>query len=121
MSFREQIERIVNEVPGCVSCTLMGFDGIAVDTVDRSETVDGVNISDATIEYANLVRQMRTAAEGLASGAIEEVCVRSEKLSTVLRPINEEYLVAASFSSDGLLGKGRYLLRVIAPRLGEEL
>ena len=99
MSFREQIERVVNEVPGCVSCTLMGFDGIAVDTVDRPEAIEGVNYADATIEYANLVRQMRAAAEGLASGEVEEVCVRSERLATVIRPINEEYLVAASFTS----------------------
>lgn len=121
MSFREQLERVVNEVPGCVSCTLLGFDGIAVDTVEGSEVLEGVNTADAVVEYANVLSQVRSAAEDLASGAVEEICVRSEKMATILRPITDEYLVAATVSAAGLVGKGRFLLRVIAPSLREEL
>lgn len=121
MSFREHIERVVNEVPGCANCTLLGFDGIAVDTVERPELLQGISAADATIEYANLLTQMREAAVNLGSGELHDVCIRSERMATVMRPLTDEYLVAVTVTAHGYIGKGRYLLRIIAPRLRAEL
>lgn len=121
MSFRELVERVVNEVPGCVNCTLLGYDGISIDSVDNPEALEGISAADATVEYAYLVKQVRSAAEGLASGEVEDVCIRSEKMATVLRPLTDEYLISATLTPAGLVGKGRYLLRVVAPQLLQEL
>lgn len=119
MSFGEHLQRVVQQVPGCLNCTLMGFDGIGVETAEGEGA--SPRVGDAHVEYALLANQMRTAAAGLEAGDLHEVCIRSDELVTVLRPLTQEYLVAASFRSSGLVGKGRYLLRVIAPRLLEEL
>jgi hypothetical protein len=119
MSFGEHLQRVVQQTPGCVNCTLMGFDGIGVETAEGEG--GSARVADAHVEYALLATQMRTASAGLDTGELQEVCIRSDGLVTVLRPLTQEYLVAASFRSDGLIGKGRYLLRVIAPRLLEEL
>jgi predicted regulator of Ras-like GTPase activity (Roadblock/LC7/MglB family) len=121
MSFREQIERVVREVPGCVSCTLLGFDGITVDSVENPEYANESRAADSVIEYTSLLGQIRVAAQGLETGPVEEVCVRNSNMATLLRPINEEYLIAATFTHASYLGKGRYLLRVIAPKLKAEL
>jgi hypothetical protein len=40
---------------------------------------------------------------------------------TLIRVINETYFVAVALSPEGNLGKGRYLLRIVAPKLAEEL
>lgn len=121
MSFRELVERVVKEVPGCVNCTILGFDGIAIDSAESLEPIEGISSSDATIEYANLVTQIRAAALGLQSGTVEDVCIKSEKMTTILRPLTEEYLVAATLAPNALIGKARYLLRLVDPLLRTEL
>jgi len=40
---------------------------------------------------------------------------------TLIRVINKGYFVAMTMSPEGNLGKGRYLLRVMAPTLAQEL
>ncbi|MBN2362266.1 MAG: roadblock/LC7 domain-containing protein [Deltaproteobacteria bacterium] len=121
MGFREHIERLVREVPGSVNCTLLGFDGIAIDSVDGNKPAGQLNAGDATIEFAHLVAQIRRAAEGLAAGDVDEVCIRSDKMVALLRPLTAEYLVVLTMLPGGLVGKGRHLLRVAAPKLQQEL
>jgi hypothetical protein len=120
MAFRELIEQLVQQVPGAVNCTLLGFDGIAIDSVDGASKL-GLSAGDATIEFAHLVSEIKRAAEGLAAGNVDEVCIRSDKLVSLLRPLTPEYLVALTLLPSGLVAKGRYLLRVTAPKLQQEL
>ncbi|MGC4063540.1 MAG: hypothetical protein QM784_02605 [Polyangiaceae bacterium] len=40
---------------------------------------------------------------------------------TLIRVINDSYFLALSLSPDGNFGKGRYLLRITAPKVAEEL
>jgi hypothetical protein len=42
-------------------------------------------------------------------------------MSTLIRVINDNYFVAVTLSPDGNLGKARFLLRLAAPRLRDEL
>ena len=42
-------------------------------------------------------------------------------MSTLIRVINNEYFVAVTLAPDANLGKARFLLRVAAPKLREEL
>lgn len=121
MSFREHIERVVREVPGCASCTLLGFDGISIDTAEGSEKLGDLSAADATVEFTSLLNQMRAATEILRAGQVHELCIRSDGVAAVLRPLTPEYLVAATFGPSANIGKGRYLLRIIAPRLRTEL
>ena len=121
MGFTELLERVVQGTPGCVNCTLLGYDGILIDSVDGEASVDGVSAADATIEYSTLMPQMRKACQNLRAGDLDEVSVRSGKFNMVLRPLSDEYLVVAALAPGGLQGKARYLLRLIAPKLQAEL
>ena len=40
---------------------------------------------------------------------------------TLIRVLNDNYFVALTMDPDGNFGKGRFLLRVTAPKLLEEL
>jgi predicted regulator of Ras-like GTPase activity (Roadblock/LC7/MglB family) len=96
----------------------MGFDGIAVESHTKSETTD---VTTASMELSYVLGQVRKAIDSLQLGALQEVTVRSEDLTVILRVLTREYFVALAINPAGNSGKGRYLLRVAAPRLQAEL
>jgi hypothetical protein len=49
------------------------------------------------------------------------VSFKSDKMITLIRVINKGYFVALTLTPDANLGKGRYLLRLLAPKLADEL
>lgn len=120
--FAEILDRVLHQTPGAVSVTLMGFDGIAIDTRETDAAAESVvSPTSAHIELGMVASQLRTIAESLGAGAVNELTVHTAGLVTLLRPITPEYFLALSMKPDGNTGKGRYLMRVAAPRLAEEL
>jgi hypothetical protein len=57
----------------------------------------------------------------LEAGDTREVAFKSEKMVTLIRVINESYFVAMTLVPDGNFGKGRFMLRLLAPQLKSEL
>ncbi len=119
MSFRAHLEQIVNQVEGAVACSVMGFDGIAVDTHTAQEP--GVDFSSMLIEYGHIFSKLKEAAVALEAGTISEVVVNTEKLSTIARLLTPEYFLVLALRPDGNFGKGRYALRITAPQVKAEL
>lgn len=118
MAFRERLEEVC-QVEGAVLACVMGFDGIAVDTL--APKAEGLDADTLLVEYSALLDQVRRAAASLGNGELEEVMVRTEKLTALLRPIDENYFLFLAMETNGNFGKGRFLLRVTAPKLLEEL
>lgn len=118
MAFRERLEEVCR-VEGAVLACVMGFDGIAVDTL--APRAEGIDADTLLVEYSALFDQVRRAASALGSGSLEEMTVGTEKLTALLRPIDENYFLFLALEPDGNIGKGRFLLRVTAPKLLEEL
>ncbi len=118
--FRIPLQSVCSTVPGALAATVMGSDGIPVETVTAEVDAD-VDVSSLLIEYSALLDQIRRSAQMFAAGDLQEFSVRSEELIAIIRPINDEYFVALALRPEGSLGKGRYLLRLNAPRLAEAL
>lgn len=116
--FGSKLENAVKDVSGAKAAILMGFDGIPVDMYTGETAMD---IETVGMEFSVLLKEVRKAAEQLDAGATEEVTVRTEQLSTILRVINDEYFLAIALDRLGNLGKARYLLRVLAPEMRREL
>ncbi|MBI5526587.1 MAG: hypothetical protein HY897_09645 [Deltaproteobacteria bacterium] len=121
MAFRDEITRVCESVEGGVLCTLMSFDGIPVDTFERPEASSRLNIATLVAEIANAANQLKGTLVGGGFQAPGELTVTLGNCSVILRSINDEYFVALAIERGGNFGKGRYLLRVSAPRIGEEL
>ncbi len=117
--FREYLKRLVSETEGGVAGLLMGFDGIAVD----SFTVEtgGVDITTVGMEFSFLLTQVKKAAEILEVGQVQEITIRASNLTILIRVVTHEYFAALAIRPEGNLGKGRYLLRVVVPKLVAEL
>lgn len=124
MGFREHLEGVVSAVDGAVTCSLVGFDGIAVDSFQpdaKAEAAAELDLSAAITEYGNLLGQLKTTAQTLKTGSVAEVSVNSEKVITIMRMVNADYYVVLAMTPDGNYGKGRYALRLAAPKLAKEL
>ena len=124
MGFREHLEAVVSSVNGSVACSLVGFDGIAVDTHQpeaRAADAVAIDLSAALTEYGNLLSQLKSTALTLKTGAIGEMSVNTEKVITIMRMVNQDYYVVLALLPDGNYGKGRYALRLAAPKLAKEL
>jgi predicted regulator of Ras-like GTPase activity (Roadblock/LC7/MglB family) len=119
MGFREHLEAVCRSCDGAVACTLMGVDGIEVDThVQASGEVD---VRSLLVELSTLFRNAREATEAHEAGGVAELSVGTDKLMTVARLVSPEYFMAVALTPDGNFGKARYLLRVTAPKLLAEL
>src|SRR5690606_5924659 len=118
----ETLENICRQVDGAFAATIMGFDGIAVETHEAGPPdPGGVNVGSALIEYSNIFGQIRSAAEHLQAGEASEVTIRTEKLAAVARVVSPDYFVAVALAPDGNVGKARYALRIGAGRIAPEL
>jgi predicted regulator of Ras-like GTPase activity (Roadblock/LC7/MglB family) len=116
--FKEALQKIVDNVEGGVAGLVMGFDGIAVDSYTREERMD---VNTVGMEFSFILTQIRKAAETLELGDVHEVTIKAEKLTIVIRVLSKEYFLALALGPDGNFGKGRYLMRVTAPKLQSEL
>jgi len=116
--FGQKLEEAVKSVGGGHAAILMGFDGIPVDKYSAGDEPD---IEIVGMEFSVLLKEVRKASEMLDAGTAEELMVRTEKMSTILRVINEEYFIALAVHQGGNIGKARYLLRIMAPVMRAEL
>jgi len=124
MSFSEHLQQIVNSVDGAIACSVMGFDGIAVETQQAPQggaAVEELELTNAWVEYANLLSQLKNTAETLKTGNVAELSLNTERVVTIMRMVNAEYFLVLGLLPSGNYGKGRYVLRVAAPRVAEEL
>jgi len=120
MSFREQIQRIVDSTPGALACTIMGFDGIAIDTYEVSGGT--IDITTLLLEYAAAAHQLRRgASEDSANGTLVEITVHGTKLSALVRPLVGEYFLGVVLKPSAIVGKARYLMRIAAADIAKDL
>ena len=117
--FQENLKRLVAETEGGIAGLLMGFDGIAVDSYNAPG--NPLDINTVGMEFSFILGQVRKASEILEVGGVNEVAIRCENLTIIMRVISKEYFLALAVKPDGNFGKGRYLLRTIAPKMHGDL
>lgn len=120
MGFREDLLDICARVDGALAASLMGFDGIAIETAEVGSP-DGLELQNLIVEYSGILSQVQRAAEGLQMGKTSEVSIRTDKLVAVARPLTPDYFVLLALAPDGNVGRARYELRVAGPKLAAQL
>jgi predicted regulator of Ras-like GTPase activity (Roadblock/LC7/MglB family) len=120
VSFLPVLQDVVRSVDGALACSVMGFDGIAVE----SHQVDGapdLDLQSTLVEYAAVLAQARNAAQLLKTGPVSEVSINSDHVLTIMRLVTQDYFLVLALGAGGNYGKGRYALRIAAPRIRAEL
>ncbi|GAB4198336.1 MAG: GTPase [Sandaracinaceae bacterium] len=119
--FREVLSDVVDRTEGGLAALVMGMDGIAVDSYVRDDLPQPLEVENVGMEFSVILKDIRKAAELVDAGAAREVTIQGERMTTVIRLINDDYFVALALRPDGNYGKGRYLLRTGASKLASEL
>ena len=120
MSFLEHLQSVVGQVDGALACSIMGFDGIAVETHQVGTDTD-LDLASTWVEFGNVLAQLKNTAEQLKTGSLSEVSVNTEKLTALMRLVTADYFLVLALKPNGNYGKGRYALRIAAPKLRAEL
>ncbi len=119
---RDPLQSICDGVDGALLATIIGVDGLPVDSVQtQKESAESLDVPALFVEYTSLMPQVQKSAQMFAAGLLEELAIRSENLVTIIRPINEEYFLALALLPSANSGKGRYLLRIHAAGLAKAL
>jgi len=117
--FKELLQKIVDGCEGGLAGLLMGFDGIAVESY-TSESAEN-DIQSVGMEFSVILTQARNAVDLIGGGALREVAFKSEKMTVLVRLLNDDYFLALALAPEGNYGKGRFLLRSTAPSILAEL
>ncbi|MFO0692091.1 MAG: roadblock/LC7 domain-containing protein [Polyangiales bacterium] len=117
--FKELLEEVVTGTDGGIAALLMGFDGIAVDHYVRDD--GSVDVDSIGMEYSVVLKDIQKAATMLDAGDAQEVAIRAERMTTLIRIVNEQYFVALAVTPSGNVGKGRFLLRTRVPKMRDAL
>lgn len=113
--FKETLREVVEGTEGGLAGLLMGFDGIAVESYTKGESE--ADIQTIGMELSVVLKDIRRAVEQLRAGGAREVAIQAERVTTLVRLLNDDYFMALTLSPDGNFGKGRFMLRIAAPKL----
>lgn len=119
MSLRDTLSEIVRKVEGSRAAVIMASDGIPIDEVVVN--TDGLDLQLLTVEYATVLKEVKRTIGLLKVGETEELCITSGQLYVVLRVLSDELFAVLVLDRDGNLGKGRYMLRLKAQDVIQEL
>jgi predicted regulator of Ras-like GTPase activity (Roadblock/LC7/MglB family) len=117
--FRETLREIVDKTEGGVAGLIMDSEGIAVESYSRADAP--FDITTIGIEFGVVLGSIKRAAESLEAGSAREVAIGTDKLIAIIRTLGESYFLAVALQPDGNFGKGRFLMRSVAPKLLAEL
>jgi predicted regulator of Ras-like GTPase activity (Roadblock/LC7/MglB family) len=121
-SFRENIRKLIDKLDGGIAGVLMGFDGIAVDSYARAGFGDSLpDVQTLAAEFAHMVSQSRRTVQSLDAGSLAEVTIRTDTVTLVITVITQEYFLACAMLPTAIVGKARYLVKVAAPQLRQDL
>ena len=117
--FRDAIAGVVERTDGGLAGMLMDFEGIPIEVYSKEGAQFDVEVVGA--EASVVIKAIMRANEMLEAGVTREISFASDKLVTLIRILNDNYFMTLTLSPGGNRGKGRYLMRTIAPKLIEEL
>ncbi len=123
MTFRDHLQDVCKGLDGAVACSLMGVDGIEVEThlANEAEIAFDLDLKSLLVEYSDVFRSARQAADAHQAGGVFEVSINTEKLVTVARLVSPDYFMVVALTPEGNYGKARYQLRIAAPKVKAEL
>lgn len=108
--FKEILQSVVDGTEGAIAGVIMDFQGCSVDTYTKDDASLEM-MERVGAEFSVVVKSIQRAAESLEAGGASEVAICADKITTVIRVVNQDYFMAVALAPAGNLGKARYLMR----------
>ena len=117
MVFRDVLTGVRDRVEGALAVSLIGLDGIAVETVGKGE----VPLEVLGAEFGGFVKSIQSTNTELDTGAVLQFSLVSEKYITFLSEVTPDYYILLVLRPDGNYGRARYELAKAKHLLRDEL
>lgn len=113
------LSRIVHSVEGALGAVVLGTNGLVIEAVDA----DGKRTSPDQVanDYASVFKQILSVSETMELGEVLELTVDGADRSVLARMLTPNYFVALMVDPTTIPGKARFLLRITAPDLTNQL
>jgi predicted regulator of Ras-like GTPase activity (Roadblock/LC7/MglB family) len=115
--FKETLRDIRDRVDGAQAVSLIGLDGIAVDTLNP----DGLPLDAIGAEFGGFIKSIRLSNTELNTGEVLQFSLVTEKYITFLSAVTPEYYVLLVMRPDGNYGRARFELAKAKAALRDEL
>lgn len=117
MSFRSVLEDVRSRVDGTLAISLIGVDGISVDSINHS----GVALDAMGAEFGRFIKSIRLSNTELNTGEVEQFSLVAEKYVAFLSAVTPDYYVLLVLRPDGNYGRARFELGRAKQVLRDEL
>ncbi|HEX2061584.1 MAG TPA: hypothetical protein VHK90_12660 [Thermoanaerobaculia bacterium] len=115
--FKDVLQGVRDRVDGALAVSLIGLDGIAVETIGRGE----VPLDVLGAEFGGFVKSIRHANTELDTGEVLQFALVTEKYITFLSEVTPEYYILLVLRPDGNYGRARFELSKAKYLLRDEL
>ena len=115
--FKDVLRSVGDRVDGTLAVSLIGLDGIAVETV----TYDAVPLEAMGAEFGGFIKSVRVTNTELDTGEVLQFSLVTEKYIAFLSAVTSEYYVLLVLRPDGNYGRARFELARAKHLLRDEL
>jgi predicted regulator of Ras-like GTPase activity (Roadblock/LC7/MglB family) len=115
--FRDVLAGVSERVEGTIAVSLIGLDGIAVETVGAGR----VPLDVLGAEFGGFIKGIRQANTELNTGEVLQFALVTEKFITFLSEVTPEYYILLVLRPDGNYGRARFELSKAKYLLRDEL
>lgn len=116
--FQDVLRRIAERVEGARAVSLVGVDGIPIDSYGKME---GLSIESVAAELGAFVKSAQSPNAASQVGTVQQLAMVTDRAITILSRVTEEYYLLLLLSREGNFGRGRFELRRAALSLEKEL
>ncbi len=115
--FRNVLTGLRDRIEGAVAVSLIGLDGIAVETVgDGAVPLDVLGA-----EFGSFIKSIRHANTELNTGEVLQFSLVTEKYITFMSEVTPEYYILLVLKPEGNYGRARHELSKAKHLLRDEL
>jgi predicted regulator of Ras-like GTPase activity (Roadblock/LC7/MglB family) len=115
--FKDVLRSVADHVDGTLAVSLIGLDGIAVETV----SYDSVPLEAMGAEFGGFIKSVRVTNTELDTGEVLQFSLVTEKYIAFLSAVTSEYYVLLVLRPDGNYGRARFELARAKHLLRDEL
>jgi len=120
--FREALEGVAARVEGVRGLSLMGRDGITLESVGSADLAgQDPDLEPIAAELTGILKHLMTAEAGIDSGIIQQFTIESGSSILILVAVTSEYYLLVLLSREGNFGRARFEARRAAALLEKEL
>jgi predicted regulator of Ras-like GTPase activity (Roadblock/LC7/MglB family) len=116
VSFKDSLNAISKNVEGTLAVSLIGLDGIAIDSINHRN----VPLDVLGAEFGGFLKSIRPNAE-LNTGEVLQFSLVTEKYITFLSAVTSEYFLLLVLDPSGNYGRARFELAKAKEALRHEL